>query len=202
MNVVEADDAHREEMRKRLNEPYRTMLGHSAPRDRPLLLVSARREHRVDRRFPRSFGDERADYAAALEAHYARNAADGWQDTFVSFYASAHPWEDFAETWAHYIHIVDTLDTASDAKLSLARRAIAAPLPLAANRPFEALLGDWLPLTVALNQLNRSMGMRDAYPFSLSDRVVAKLAFVHGICANATASATASAPKRAPPMPR
>src|SRR6202011_5238904 len=31
----------------------------------------------------------------------------------VTPYASAHPWEDFAETWAHYFHMVDTLETAT-----------------------------------------------------------------------------------------
>jgi hypothetical protein len=135
------------------------------------------------------FGDERADYAAALAAHYARNPADGWQDSFVSFYASAHPWEDFAETWAHYIHIVDTLETAHDAQLSIAGRAVATSLPLTPERPLAALLAEWLPLTVALNQLNRSMGMRDAYPFTFSQRVVEKLAFVHGVCVTAAADA-------------
>jgi hypothetical protein len=193
MNVVEADDAHREEMRKRLNEPYRTMLGHLRHEIGHYYWYRLIENTELIEGFRALFGDERADYAAALAAHYARSSTDGWQDTFVSFYASAHPWEDFAETWAHYIHIVDTVDTASDAEVSLAGRAIAAPLPLA-NRPFEKLLGDWLPLTVTLNQLNRSMGMRDAYPFSLSDRVVAKLAFVHGICANATSNATSGAP--------
>jgi hypothetical protein len=196
MNVVEADDAHREEMRKRLNEPYRTMLGHLRHEIGHYYWYRLVENTGLIERFRALFGDERADYAAALSAHYARNPADGWQDTFVSFYASAHPWEDFAETWAHYIHIVDTVDTASDARLSLAGKVIAAPLPLA-RRSFEELLADWLPLTVALNQLNRSMGMRDAYPFSLSDRVLAKLAFVHGICANATAGATAGTPPRA-----
>ena len=135
------------------------------------------------------FGDERADYAAALAAHYEHASMESWQESFVSSYASAHPWEDFAETWAHYIHIVDTLDAANDAQLSLAGRTVSAPLPLLVERPFAAMLGDWLPLTVALNQLNRSMGMRDAYPFALTARVVDKLTFVHRVCLDATARA-------------
>jgi hypothetical protein len=182
MNVVEADDAHREAMRKRLNEPYRTMLGHLRHEVGHYYwyrLVDG--TERLEE-FRTLFGDERADYAAALAAHYARESTEGWQESFVSVYASAHPWEDFAETWAHFIHLVDTLDTASDARINLNERAISTPLPLAADRPFAALLEDWLPLTVALNQLNRSMGMHDAYPFALTDRVVDKLAFVHRIC--------------------
>ena len=120
---------------------------------------------------------------AALAAHYA-HASDDWQASFVSSYASAHPWEDFAETWAHCIHIVDTLETAHDARLRIGSRNLAAPLPRRAEA-FTTTIDDWLALSVALNQLNRSMGMRDAYPFTLSDRVIEKLAFVRQLCADA-----------------
>jgi hypothetical protein len=179
MNVVEADDAHREAMRKRLNEPYRTMLGHLRHE------IGHYYWYRIVEGTPRLdefralFGDERSDYAAALAAHYSRAPGDDWQSSFVSFYASAHPWEDFAETWAHYIHILDTIETASDAGIRLGDRKLAEPLPLAADRPFTATLADWLPLSIAMNQLNRSMGMRDVYPFTLTDRVIDKLTFVH-----------------------
>jgi hypothetical protein len=182
MNVVEADDAHREAMRKRLNEPYRTMLGHLRHEIGHYYWYALIEDTPLIEDFRTVFGDERTDYAAALAAHYARTATEDWQVSFVSFYASAHPWEDFAETWAHYIHIVDSLETASDAGLGMRSRTVASPFPLEAGRPFTATLGDWLPLSVALNQLNRSMGMRDVYPFALTDRVVEKLAFVHRIC--------------------
>jgi len=182
MNVVEADDAHREAMRKRLNEPYRTMLGHLRHEVGHYYWYRLVEGTERLEEFRTLFGDERANYAAALAAHYARQSMDGWQESFVSLYASAHPWEDFAETWAHFIHLVDTLETASDARIALQDRGISAPLPLAADRPLATLLEDWLPLTVALNQLNRSMGMHDAYPFALTDRVVDKLAFVHRLC--------------------
>jgi hypothetical protein len=188
MNVVEADDAHREAMRKRLNEPYRTMLGHLRHEVGHYYWYRLVEGTELIEDARALFGDERADYTAALAAHYGRSSADGWQESFVSFYASAHPWEDFAETWAHYIHIIDTLETASDVQLGLAGRRVTAPVPLAPDRPFAALLDDWLPLTVALNQLNRSMGMRDAYPFALTDRVVDKLAFVHRLCLDAAQS--------------
>jgi hypothetical protein len=186
LNVVEADSAHRESLRQRLNEPYRTVLGHlrheighyywyllvdGAPR------LAAFRE---------LFGDERASYAQAQRRHYDRGAPDAWQESFVSAYASMHPWEDFAETWAHYIHIVDTLESASASELALGGRALASPLPLAPDRRLAVLLGEWLPLTVCLNQLNRSMGLPDAYPFVVTQRVVDKLAFVHDLCLEAT----------------
>lgn len=182
LNVVEADDAHREAMRKRLNEPYRTMLGHLRHEIGHYYWYRLVEDTPLVERSRALFGDERADYASALKTHYEGGATDGWQDSFVSFYASAHPWEDFAETWAHYVHIVDSLETASDSRLALADRALASPFPLSPDRPFAALLADWLPLSVALNQLNRSMGMRDAYPFALSNTVLAKLEFVHELC--------------------
>jgi hypothetical protein len=58
------------------------------------------------------FGDDRQDYGEALKRHYDEGAPANWQDTYISMYATMHPWEDFAETWAHYLHIVDTLETA------------------------------------------------------------------------------------------
>jgi hypothetical protein len=182
MNVVEADDTHREAMRKRLNEPYRTMLGHLRHESGHYYFYRLIENTPLIDGFRGVFGDERADYAAALAAHYA-HTSDDWQASFVSSYASAHPWEDFAETWAHYIHIVDTLETANDAGLHIGSRKLAGPLQRSAE-PFTATIGDWLALSVALNQLNRSMGMRDAYPFTLSDRVIEKLGFVRQLCAN------------------
>jgi hypothetical protein len=189
MNVAEADDAHREAMRKRLNEPYRTMLGHLRHEIGHYYWYRLIENTPLIENFRAMFGDERGDYSGALAAHYARGTADVWPESYVSSYASAHPWEDFAETWAHYIHIVDTLETANDAGVRIGDRVVATTLPLAADRPFAATLDDWLPLSIVLNQLNRSMGMRDAYPFTLTARVVDKLAFVHELCAQ-TATAT------------
>ena len=86
-----------------------------------------------------------------------------------------HPWEDWAETFAHYLHIWDTLQTAGAYGVRVGRRA--GPAPDADD--FRALLDDWLPLTYALNALSRSMGRDDLYPFVLPAPVVDKLAFVH-----------------------
>ena len=186
VDVGEADDAHREAIRKRMREPYRTMLGHLRHEighyywyvlvdGTPLLPT-----------FRGLFGDEQKDYESALKSHYESGPPNAWQQWFVSAYASAHPWEDFAETWAHYMHIVDTLDTASASKIAIGGRAIVSPLPLVAESSFVSILDAWRPLSVCLNQLNRSMGMRDAYPFAVADRVIEKLAFVHEICLLAT----------------
>ena len=195
LNVVEADDAVREAMRKRMNERYRTMLGHLRHEIGHYywyLFVDATR---LAAPFRALFGDERADYEAARAKHYEAGPPDGWQQSFVSAYATMHPWEDFAETWAHYIHILDTLETASDSALAIGGSTIVSPLPLAVERPFAAILHEWLPLAVCLNQLNRSMGTRDAYPFALPDRVMQKLDFVHALCLEATGE---GAPRRGP----
>jgi hypothetical protein len=183
INLAEADDAERERRRHQMYEPYRTLLGHFrheiAHYHWPLLVATSAT---LDE-FRQIFGDERADYSQALQHHYASGASADWAQHFVSTYATAHPWEDFAETWAHYFHMVDTLETAGSFGLAVA------PKPLKGLRTridfdphrasIERLIGAWIPLTFAANSLNRSMGLRDLYPFVLSPPAIAKLTFVH-----------------------
>ena len=134
------------------------------------------------------FGDDEADYAEALKVHYRDGAPANWQEAFVSTYATTHAWEDFAETWAHYLHIIDSLETASAFGLEVHPRVTgAADLetdgrvdPYAPGH-FERLVEAWLPLTAALNSMNRSMGLGDLYPFILSAPVVEKLSFIHDL---------------------
>jgi hypothetical protein len=184
----EADDAEREKIRSEMGEPYRALLGHF--RHESGHYFWDRLVHdggRLDE-FRAMFGDERQDYAAALQAHYANGPPADWQQNFASAYASAHPWEDFAETWAHYLHIVDTLETA--------RAFGVKTLPSPGRRfsltrgidfdPYEArdighLIAAWLPLAFAVNSLNRSMGHTDLYPFVLTPHVIDKLGFVLGL---------------------
>ena len=190
INVAEADDAERERRRLALYEPYRTLLGHFRHEsghyywDR---LVSG--TDRLDR-FRETFGDERQDYAQALQAHYANGPAPDWQERFVTAYASAHPWEDWAETWAHYLHMTDTLETAAACGVSLRPRRADEPsmkkVPASAGTPespFDRLIDSWYPLTYMLNSLNRGMGLADAYPFVLPAPAVQKLRVVHEITA-------------------
>src|SRR5262249_17046694 len=125
-----------------------------------------------------------ADYAAAMEQHYRAGAPPDWALKFVSAYATMHPWEDWAETWAQYLHILDTLDTAQGFSLIVARPTAAVPGgEVAASGidfgDFSSMMGAWVRVTVALNSLNRSMGLPDAYPFVLSEVVLRKLRFVH-----------------------
>ncbi|HMJ10692.1 MAG TPA: putative zinc-binding metallopeptidase, partial [Polyangiaceae bacterium] len=144
-------------------------------------------------RFRELFGDEREDYAEALQRHYARSPDAQWHDDFISEYASAHPWEDWAETWAHYMHMVDTFETAQHFGLVQAEVRVSLT---GAQAPFELVLGNWMQLTIALNQLNRSMGLADPYPFDIGLKPGEKLAFVHDVIAKAAELASSTSNQR------
>jgi len=188
INIAEADPVARERMRTDMDEPYRTILGHFRHESGHYYWDRLLRDGPSLERFRQRFGDERADYAAGLQRNYEQGPPANWQERFVSAYASCHPWEDWAETWSHYLHMVDTLETAWAYGLRLDPRSARHDFLDAApefdpyiERDFDRLVGNWLPLSVALNSLNRSMGQEDAYPFVLASAVIDKLSFVHGI---------------------
>lgn len=186
LNIAEADDAEREKRRSAMGEPYRTLLGHFRHEvghyywDR-LVWDGGKVE-----RARQLFGDERENYGEALKRHYEKGPPADWQEAFISSYATAHPWEDFAETWAHYIHMADALETAKVFGINVHPEPSASPNE-ATEVDFDpyyvaaaqALVHAWVPLTVAINSVNRSMGQPDLYPFVLSPPVVAKLQFIH-----------------------
>jgi hypothetical protein len=173
LDVAESDDAHREAVRDELGEPYRTVLGHFRHEMGHYYWPRLVPEGAARARCRELFGDEREDYVAARERHYDSGPPRDWSERFVSAYATMHPWEDWAETFAHYLHIWDTLQTAGAYGVSVRGEE------MAPEGDFRALLEDWLPLTYALNALSRSMGRDDLYPFVLPAPVVDKLAFVH-----------------------
>jgi hypothetical protein len=185
INVAEADDAIRERQRAHLGEPYRTLLGHFRHEIAHYYWDHLVRDSENLDRFRELFGDERQNYNAALQRYYANGPAPDWPERFVSAYASSHPWEDFAETWAHYFHMVDTLETASAFGLRLRPRvAQSADLTTAVDfDPYTANMDrineSWMPLTTAVNAINRSMGIADLYPFVLAPQALVKLTFVH-----------------------
>ena len=203
LNVEEADDAKREKMRLDMRESYRTLLGHFRHEvghyywDRLVADGSWLQPFRV------LFGDERADYAAALKANYANGPPADWPDRYISSYASTHPWEDWAETWAHYLHVVDTLGTAQGFGLDAGdidgiiqpfeRAALYAPDDAGAEH-FLALINAWVEMTMVLNELARSMGQPDFYPFVMSKPVVAKLQFVYLVVQDARGDGAARKP--------
>jgi hypothetical protein len=184
LDLAEADDPHRERMRQELSEPYRTLLGHFRHEVGHFYftVLAPDEERRV--RVRALFGDERADYQAALERHYAAGPPDDWQERHVSAYATMHPSEDWAETFAHYLHMRDTSQTAAAYGLELHGPDLPAGDAFAASPrddppDFDEFVAAWLSLSYALNALNRSMGRDDLYPFVLAPAVVEKLRLVH-----------------------
>jgi hypothetical protein len=190
INIAEADDVEREKRRHQLHEPYRTLLGHFRHESGHYYWDRLLKDSDRLAAFRDVFGDERADYSAALTQHYQQGAPADWAQRFVSAYASAHPLEDWAETWAHYLHMTDALETAMSCGVALQPLRPDEPaLPSATQgaRPgsFEDLINAWFPLTYMLNNLNRSLGLPDGYPFVLSTLAIAKLRFVHETIAKA-----------------
>jgi hypothetical protein len=197
LNVAEADSAEREKMRVQMGESYRTLLGHFRHelghyywdrliRDDPVWLE----------RFRSLFGDERPDYATALQRYYFEGAPPDWQMSHISAYATTHPWEDWAESFAHYLHITDTLEMVHSLNFPLGRlepvgdnllprgdtaqgSMPSAPEDMPAVEPFDRILERWLVLSEASNSINRCMGLPDLYPFVISEAAAGKLAFVH-----------------------
>jgi hypothetical protein len=196
INLEEADDAKREQRRADLREPYRTLLGHLRHEVGHYYwsyLVEGTPWHEP---FRDLFGDERENYQAALDRHYQNGPRTDWAVGYVSAYASAHPWEDWAETWAHYLHMVDTLDTALSFGLDaenielhydpftdkvLYRAPDLFASKTADSEVFLLFVNAWTELTGVLNELSRSMGQPDFYPFVLPAAAVTKLHFVHQV---------------------
>jgi hypothetical protein len=184
LNIAEADSVERERHRDQLGEQYRTLLGHFRHESGHYYFDQLIANTDWIKPYREIFGDERIDYAECLKHHYAEGARADWENEFVSAYASSHPWEDWAETWAHYLHMIDTLETAHACGLSLTPRKADEP-QLTIDRPplkidtFDEIMGDWFALSYVLNSLNRSVGMPDPYPFKLPPPVYKKLGFVH-----------------------
>lgn len=193
LDLAESDDARRTARREQLGEPYRTVLGHLRHEVGHFYFPRLVRGDDLERA-RELFGDERTDYEQALERHYESGPPADWQERYVSAYATMHPSEDWAETFAHYLHIRDAMQTAAAYRVRVLGPENAPPPHLLAElscgpsteeRSFEQLLGSWLPLTYALNALTRSMGRNDLYPFVLSPPVIEKLGFVHEVVGKA-----------------
>lgn len=186
INLREADDSVREAVRATMGEPYRTLLGHFRHESGHYFWDRLVRDGGGIEGFRLLFGDERQDYEAALKRHYAQGPPQGWAERFISGYAAAHPWEDFAECWAHYLHIMDTLEVAAAFGLRI-RPMAADDATLSTDLDFDpyriinlgVIVEAWLPLVFAMNSINRAMGEDDLYPFVLAPPVIEKLDFIH-----------------------
>ena len=186
LNVAEADDVERERRRHQLHEPYRTLLGHFRHESGHYYWDRLVKDSSRIGKFRELFGDDRQDYSQALQNHYDQGPPGDWQQRFVTTYASSHPWEDWAEAWAHYLHMTDIIETAGTCGISLQPRRSDEPTLRVPPTPgssrfgsFDQLIESWFPLTYMLNNLNRGMGLPDGYPFVLSTAAVEKLRFVH-----------------------
>ncbi len=186
LRAAEAEDATRESIRVAMNEPYRTLLGHFRHEVGHYYWARLVNDPATLERARVLFGDEREDYAEALRRNYEQGPPADWQNNFISTYASCHPAEDFAECWAHYFHIVDTLETARAFGLSTAPQRHADMAAEVDFNPYQTpdintLIEAWVPISVALNAMQRSMGQPDAYPFVLNTPVMEKLEFINDL---------------------
>lgn len=162
INIAEADDATRHAIRQQMSETYRTMLGHLRHESGHYYFTQLATSDADLQECRALFGDERVDYPSSLERYYQSGPAENWAQSYISAYASSHPAEDFAETFAHFLHISDGLETAAAGGLSQAEG--------------EAdWLDQWAALALCLNEINRSLGLDDVYPFYLSPGVRNKL---------------------------
>jgi hypothetical protein len=188
INVAEADDDYREQHRDAFGEPYRTVLGHLRHEIGHYYWRVLVRGTAWLPRFRDLFGDERADYGEALQRNYREGPPPDWRDRCISSYASVHPWEDWAESWAHYMHLRATLQTVASyaidtTKVKLQITPFAPDVlyrqePAASARDFLGWINAWVILTAVLNETARSMGQPDIYPFVMNRAVVTKLHFI------------------------
>ncbi|WP_111977469.1 zinc-binding metallopeptidase family protein [Algibacillus agarilyticus] len=193
INLAEADDVARSSTKHAMGERYRTLLGHFRHElghyyfDQ--LIACSPKKQALCKQY---FGDDELDYQEALDKHYKEGAPSNWHEHYISEYATMHPYEDWAETWAHYMHIIDTLETAQNFSIAGSTSGIQADneevgelyLPqdkhyFSVQTPISRILDTWVDFSVILNSLNRSMGLEDAYPFVLTQSVRTKLSFVH-----------------------
>ncbi len=193
INLAEADDVARSNTKMAMGEHYRTLLGHFRHELGHYyfeqLIANSPKKHALCKQY---FGDDELDYQKAMDQHYEKGAPENWHENFISEYATMHPYEDWAETWAHYMHIIDTLETAQNFSITGSTSSSAVDnedvgelhLPqdqsrFSAQTPIAAILDAWMDFSVILNSLNRSMGLDDAYPFVLTQPVRTKLSFIH-----------------------
>lgn len=193
INLAEADDVARSHTKLAMGEQYRTLLGHFRHElghyyfDQ--LIAISPEKHALCKKY---FGDDETDYQQAMDRYYEKGVPKDWHKNYISEYATMHPYEDWAETWAHYMHIIDTLETAQNFSITGSTSGSAVDnedvgelqLPqdqyyFSAQTPIASILDAWMDFSVILNSLNRSMGLDDAYPFMLTQSVRTKLSFIH-----------------------
>jgi len=204
INCAEADDVVRERSRIKLGESYRTLLGHFRHEIGHYFWDRLIRETPRLTAFRELFGDDRQDYAQSQARHYKEGPPPNWALRYISAYASMHPWEDWAETWAHYLHCWDTVEIGQQFGISI--RSLGSDTLLRPRAPgsgrssFDDLVEAWIPFTYAVNSLNRGMGLPDWYPFTLCAPAIDKMRFVHETIEAAGRAGHAVVPLSPPPV--
>ena len=127
--------------------------------------------------FIHTFGNPDQNYKESLDRYYANGPRWDWEHYHISAYASMHPLEDWTETWAHYLHMCDTLETAVSFKMIDVNLR---------SDDFHSIMSKWMELTITMNALTRSVGKPDAYPFTIKKNVTDKLHFVHRVVLGAS----------------
>jgi len=193
INIREADDAVREQLRVQFHEAQRTLIGHFHHEIGHYFwetLVAGKQE----RQFIKAFGDHNAPpYADAMAAYYQNGPRVDWAQSFISLYASAHPWEDFAETFALYLDMVSVLDTATHLFKSIRSNF--------RSRSVRILVERYQEVGVLVNEFNRTVGLIDLVPEVVVEPVVDKLEFIHSLVKRAAQppkAAHVSSPHPAP----
>jgi hypothetical protein len=169
LNVAEADEGFLHVMKEQMGERYRTLLGHFRHEVGHYFWHEIIEQEGLLEAFREVFGDERVDYDESLKTYYEKGSTSHWKSQYITPYASSHPHEDWAETWAHYLHMVDTLETAVSYSLSVYEPR---------RNDFDDWFSEWKRVSQVMNALNRSMGLADPYPFILSPVVQGKLRFI------------------------
>ncbi|MAW95106.1 MULTISPECIES: putative zinc-binding metallopeptidase [unclassified Leeuwenhoekiella] len=189
LNINEADSVHREYIKEQLSERYRTLLGHFRHEVGHFYWDALIKPNpKVLQEFRRLFGNDTLDYGQALQKHYQNGPPSNWRERYISSYATMHPWEDWAETWSHYLHIMDMLETAYHFGLEIdpdlkknTNLDVSCDFDPYEEVSMRKIIKHYLPLTYVVNSLSRSMGVADLYPFVISEPVIQKLAFIHKV---------------------
>lgn len=178
INLAESDPAERVRRREDLGESYRTLVGHFRHEIAHFLFERLSSSSEFQTSFRALFGDETADYGAALEHYYEAGPPAGWESSYITFYASAHPHEDWAESAAHILHLVDMVDSFAAANLA-SQSFSGSDFEAYTEADPDRLLGAALEIGISLNHVNRALGVPDLYPFVTPPKVLEKLAFAH-----------------------
>ncbi len=182
----EADPVFREQTRIQLLEPYRTLIGHLRHEVGHYFWERLIKDDTaILAQFRSAFGDESANYSESLQKYYENGVSADWQQSYISKYASSHPWEDWAETWAHYLHIMDMVETAYYFGIKAQPKGTTKSMDLDVSFDpyqvvnFDTVIQTCVPLSFAVNSINRAMGVPDVYPFVISGIVAEKMKFIH-----------------------